>query len=69
MSVRKGTWTNASWQEGWIVVASISAAYVIIDTFDAYHATVRVELRHGTHTADSARCGRGLWIKTADRNG
>lgn len=60
-------------------VTSTSAASVIIKTVegkkeaDAYHATVRVEVRQVRHTADGASLtvaeAADSWIMTAEGNG
>ena len=80
MSVRKRTWTNADGpQEAWIVDYVDQKGKRHIKTFgkkkqaDAHHATVTVDVRHGTHTADSesitvAEAGK-KWIATAEENG
>src|SRR5215470_9552352 len=80
MSVRKRTWTNAKGeaQEAWVVDYVDQKGKRHIKTFakkkaaDAYHATVRVEVRQGTHTADSdsitvAEAGNH-WLKTGEAN-
>jgi integrase len=80
MSVRKRTWKNAKGetQESWIVDYVDQKGKRHIKTFkkkkaaDAYHATVRVEVRQGVHTPDSAsltveEAGK-FWIKTAEAN-
>jgi integrase len=81
MSVRKRTWKNAKGepQEAWIVDYVDQKGERHIKTFprkkeaDAYHATVRVEVRQGTHTPDSASLtveeAGDYWIKTAEANG
>jgi integrase len=78
MSVRKRTWTNAKGEtkEAWVVWYSDQHGKPHIKTFskkkeaDAWHATVRVELRQGVHTPDSdsvtiAEAG-DAWIKTCE---
>ncbi len=80
MSVRKRTWTTAKGEakQTWIVAYTDQAGKRRLKTFDrkkdadAYSATARVEVREGTHTADSesvsvAIAGR-LWIATAEKN-
>ena len=80
MSVRKRTWKNAKGerQEAWIVDYVDQKGRRHIKTFakkkvaDAHHATVRVEVRQGTHTADSdsitiAEAG-AHWIRTGEGN-
>ncbi len=80
MSVRKRTWKNAKGelQEAWIVDYIDQKGQRHIKTFskkkpaDAYHATVRVEVREGRHTPDSqsitvAEAGK-YWIKTGEGN-
>src|SRR5467141_4652890 len=81
MSVRKRTWTNAKGeqQEAWIVDYVDQHGKRHIKTFskkkdaDAHHATVKVEVRQGVHTADSASItvaeAGDYWIKTAEANG
>jgi integrase len=81
MSVRRRAWTNrdGSPGEAWVVDYTDQRGDRHIKTFsrkrdaDAYHATVTVDVRHGTHTADStsvtvAKAG-GLWLETGDANG
>jgi integrase len=80
MSVRKRTWTNADGpQEAWIVDYVDQHGKRHIKTFakkkqaDAHHATVTIQVRQGTHTADSEsitveEAGK-LWIATAEQNG
>jgi integrase len=80
MSVRKRTWKNANGepQEAWIVDYVDQKGKRHIKTFekkkvaDAYHATVKVEVRQGTHTADSesitvAEAGKH-WVRTGEAN-
>jgi integrase len=77
VSVRKRTWTNRDGSQGeaWIVNYTDAAGVRRIKTFDlkrdadAYHATVRIEVGRGIHTADSrsvtiAKAGE-LWIATS----
>jgi len=62
MSVRRRTWTNGDGTQGeaWIVVYRDHAGIRRTKSFekkreaDAYHAQVRVDVRKGIHTADSA---------------
>jgi integrase len=80
MSVRKRTWKNTKGEtkEAWIVDYADQGGRAHIKTFarkkdaDAYHATVRVEVREGRHTPDSesitvADAGRH-WVKTSESN-
>jgi hypothetical protein len=61
MSVRKRTWTTAKGEnkEAWIVDYADQAGDRRVRTFDRkkdadeYHATVKVDVRQGTHTAPS----------------
>ena len=61
MSVRKRTWTTRKGEqrEAWIVHYSDQEGHPHIQTFakkkdaDAYHATVRVDVGRGVHTAAS----------------
>jgi integrase len=81
MSVRKRTWTNAKGEtkEAWVVWYSDQHGKPHIKTFarkkeaDAYHATVRGEIRQGIHTPESARLtiaeAGDAWIKTCVGNG
>ncbi len=76
MSVRKRAWKTAKGEgkEAWIVDYVDQAGKRHIKTFDrkkdadAYHATARVEVRAGTHTADSASVSIGdaaaLWVES-----
>jgi integrase len=76
MSVRKRAWKNATGEsrEAWIVDYVDQKGKRHIKTFskkkvaDAYHATVAVEVRQGTHTADSASItvaeAAELWLET-----
>ena len=81
MSVRKRTWTTAKGErkEAWIVDYTDQRGERHIRTFerkkdaDAWSATAKIEVRQGTHTADSAsvtvaKAGE-LWIESAERNG
>jgi integrase len=79
MSVRKRTWVTRKGErkEAWIVDYVDQKGKRHLKTFDkkkqadAYHATVKVEVRHGTHTADSvitvAEAGQH-WITTGESN-
>jgi integrase len=84
MSVRKRTWTTrlGEHKEAWIVAYSVfdGATYTRhIKTFDkkkeaeAYHDSVRVEVREGRHTAPSksptVREAADLWIKRVEADG
>lgn len=81
MSVRKREWITSKGvsQEAWIVDYVDQRAKRHIKTFakkkqaDAYQATVKVDVSHGTHTPDSqsvtvAEAG-ALWIISAEKNG
>jgi integrase len=78
MSVRRRVWTNrdGSPGEAWVVNYTDQAGTRRLKTFDrrrdadAYHATVNVDVRSGTHTADSqsitvAEAAR-LWLESCD---
>src|SRR5262249_52671582 len=80
MSVRKRTWKTAKGQqkECWIVDyvdqygEGRGKNFAKKKDADAYHATVGVEVRQGTHTPDSqsitvAEAGN-LWVTTAEMN-
>jgi integrase len=81
MSVRKRTWNNPKGepQEAWIVDYVDQKGKRHIKTFarkkeaDAHHATIKVEVRQGVHTADSSSLtieeAGDYWIKTAEANG
>jgi integrase len=80
MFVRKRTWTNAKGEEkeAWIVWYADQHGKPHIKTFakkkeaDAYHAIVKVEVRQGVHTPDSASLtiaeAGDAWIKTCEAN-
>jgi integrase len=80
MSVRKRTWKNAKGetQEAWVVWYADQQGKPHIKTFarkkdaDAYHATVRVEVKAAVHTPDSASLtiaeAGEAWIKTCEAN-
>jgi integrase len=81
MSVRKRTWENRDGSQGeaWVVAYTDHDGTRRIKSFekkrdaDAYHATVRVDVRRGVHTADSrsvtvAEAG-ALWIETSTNAG
>ena len=81
MSVRRRAWVNrdGSPGEAWVVDYTDQRGDRHIKTFDrrrdadAYHATVTVEVRQGTHTADSksvtvAEAGR-LWLASGEAAG
>src|SRR5450759_4672821 len=61
MSVRKRTWTTSKGEkkEAWIVDYADQSGERHIQTFsrkkeaDEYHATVKVDVRHGVHTPQS----------------
>jgi integrase len=73
MSVRKRTWKNAKGetQEAWVVDYVDQHGKRHIKTFDkkkvadAHHATVKVEVRQGTHTAD----GESITVADAGKLG
>jgi integrase len=80
MSVRKRKWITSKGEakEAWIVDYADQSGERHIETFqrkkdaDAYHATVRVDVGHGLHTAPSKsvtvrEAGR-LWIATGENN-
>jgi integrase len=83
MSIRKRTWKTADGveKEAWIVdyVDKVEGGKRRIKTFDKkkdatnFEATARVEVRAGTHTADSQSITIGqagkLWIATGEKNG
>jgi integrase len=78
MSVRKRTWRNADGSEGqaWVVAYKDQAGKPHIKSFDrrrdadAYHATVAVDVRAGTHVADSdsitVAAAARLWLDSCD---
>jgi integrase len=81
MSIRKRRWTTATGEkkEAWIVDYVDQSGSRRLRTFekkkdgDAFHANAKVEVRDGTHTAQSqsktvAEAG-ALWIATAEQNG
>jgi integrase len=81
MSVRRRSWTNrdGSLSESWLVDYVDQRGRRHIKTFDrrkdadAYHATVAVDVRRGTHLADSEsvtvmEAGK-LWLESGDNNG
>jgi integrase len=81
MSVRRRSWTNrdGSLSESWLVDYTDQRGRRHIKTFDrrkdadAYHATVTVDVRQGTHLPDSesitvAEAGR-LWLESGDGAG
>src|SRR5580698_8573555 len=82
MSVRKRTWTTAKGEtrEAWVVdyVDKVEGGKRRLKSFEKkkdavnFAATARVEVRAGTHTADSAsitvaEAGK-LWIATGEKN-
>jgi integrase len=81
MSVRKRTWKNAAGeaQEAWVVWYSDQQGKPHIKTFarkkdaDAYEAKVKVDVKAGVHTPDSASLtiaeAGAAWIKTCEANG
>lgn len=81
MSVRKRLWTTPAGEErsGWVVDYRDANGKRRLKTFakkrdaDAFRATATVEVRHGTHVADSASttveaAGR-LWLTSAETAG
>ena len=81
MSVRRRSWTNRNGSPGeaWLVDYTDQRGRRHIKTFDrrkdadAYHATVTVDVRQGTHLPDSesitvAEAGQ-LWLETGDGAG
>jgi integrase len=81
MSIRRRSWTNrdGSQSEAWLVDYTDQRGHRHVKTFDrrkdadAYHAAVAVDVRRGTHLADSesitvAAAGR-LWLESGDRAG
>jgi len=81
MSIRKRTWTTSKGErkEAWICDYTDQHGERHIKTFDkkkdadAWSATAKIEVRRGTHTADSAsvtiaKAGK-FWIESAERNG
>lgn len=81
MSVRKRTWKNAKGEvkEAWIVAYADQEGQRHIQTFerkkdaDAYHATVKVDVRRGMHTPPSKSItvaeAAELWIKRVEADG
>jgi integrase len=81
MSIRKRTWTTSKGErkEAWICDYTDQHGERHIRTFerkkdaDAWSATAKIEVRRGTHTADSKsvtiREAGDLWIESAERNG
>lgn len=81
MSVRRRRWTTARGvpKEAWVVDYTDQHGTRHIKSFerkkdaDAYHSTVRVEVRCGTHTADSGSITVSeagvLWIATCKQSG
>src|SRR5262245_12255085 len=80
MSVRKRVWESAGEaKEAWVVDYADQLGKRHLKTFarkkdaDAYHATVALDVRHGTHTPDSqsptvAEAAK-LWLATCEANG
>jgi integrase len=78
MSVRKRAWTSAKGEakEAWVVDYVDQAGRRRLRTFtkkkdaDAFHATAKVEIREGVHTAHSASTtltrAADLWISTCE---
>ena len=81
MSVRKRTWKGPDGEprEAWVVDYADQAGDRHIKTFprkreaDAFHATVGVAVREGTHTADSKSVSvahaAALWLKSCENAG
>jgi integrase len=80
MAVRKRTWKSGdASKEAWVVDYVDQAGKRHLKTFakkkeaDAYHATARVEVREGTHTADSTSVtvkeAGALWIESCRARG
>jgi integrase len=81
MSVRKRTWTTRKGEkkEAWIVDYSDQEGDRHIETFarkkdaDEYHATVKVDVRHGVHSAPSKSVtvaeAAESWIKRVEADG
>src|SRR6266567_2339608 len=81
MSIRKRTWTTSKGErkEAWICDYADQHGERQIRTFDrkkgadAWSATAKIEVRRGTHTADSASVTVGkageLWIEAAEQHG
>jgi integrase len=81
MSVRKRTWATANGQqkEAWVVDYVDQHGKRHLKTFerkkdaDAYEASVKVDVRQGTHTPDSASItvaeAGELWINSAEKSG
>src|SRR5690349_7131684 len=81
MSVRKRTWTTRKGEakEAWIVDYTDQQGTRRLKTFrrkkeaDAFAATSAVEVREGTHVADSAsvtvKQAGELWLTSAENNG
>jgi integrase len=81
MSIRKRTWTNVRGEEktAWVVDYADVLGKRRLKTFklkkqaDAFAATASVEVREGTHVADSASAtvkeAGELWIKRSEQNG
>lgn len=79
MSIRKRTWTNAKGEEktAWVVDYVDTKGTRRLKTFDkkkdadTFSSTAKVEVRDGTHVADSASAtvkeAGDLWIKAAGR--
>src|SRR5262249_30211489 len=80
VSVRKRNWMTRQGEakEAWVVNYTDQSGKRRLKTFakkklaDAFAATVRIQVQHGVHTADSesvtvAEAGR-LWITTAEKN-
>jgi integrase len=81
MSVRKRTWTTSKGEakEAWIVDYTDQEGDRHIETFerkkdaDEYHATVKVDVRHGVHSAPSKSVtvaeAAESWIKRVEADG
>ena len=77
MSIRKRSWMMSKGieKDAWVVdyVDQRGKRHIRKKEVDAYHATAKVEGRHGTHAADSdsvtvEEAGE-LWITTAEQIG
>src|SRR5271165_7091475 len=79
MSVRKRKWITSKGEQKqvWIVDYADQAGERHIRTFerkkeaDAYHATVKVDVRHGIHTSSKATIGEAgkAWLMSCEANG
>lgn len=81
MSIRKRTWTNAKGEEktAWVVDYADGKGVRRLKTFakkkdaDNFAATAKVEVREGSHVADSAsvtvKAAGAFWIATGEQEG